>query len=87
MGDSYNDTKTSHLIIFLFLDLYMHSEIKKWGNSLALIIPAEKAKDLELEEGEAVDVEIKKCQRIDAFGVFSGSKTFKRDEKEHEDLW
>ena len=65
----------------------IHGEIKKWGNSLALIIPAEKVKDLGLEEGEAVDIDIKKCERIDAFGIFKGSKSFKRDEKEHEDLW
>ncbi len=65
----------------------IHSEIKRWGNSLALIIPSEKAKDLGLEEGEAVDADIRKCKRIDGFGIFKGGKPFKREDKEHEDLW
>ena len=65
----------------------IHSEIKRWGNSLALIIPSEKVKDLGLEEGIAVDIEIKKSERIDGFGIFKGAKPFKRDGKEHEDLW
>ena len=64
----------------------VHGEVKKWGNSLALIIPAEKAKELDISEGEAVDLDIKKCGRVDAFGIFKGAKPFKRDKDKHEKL-
>jgi antitoxin MazE len=36
--------------------LVMRTQISKWGNSLAVRIPATYAKDLELEEGMAFDV-------------------------------
>ncbi|MBI2079268.1 hypothetical protein HYT84_00765 [Candidatus Micrarchaeota archaeon] len=65
----------------------VHAEIKKWGNSFAFIIPAEKVKELDLEEGQSIDAEINKCERIDSFGIFKGKKPFKRDKDKHEDIW
>ena len=64
----------------------IHIEVKRWGNSLAVIIPAETAKELKLEEGVAVDLEIRKCERIDAFGILKSKVPFER-EHEHETHW
>ena len=63
----------------------IHGEIKKWGNSLAFIIPSEKAQEMELEEGIAIDVEVQKCKKIDAFGIFKEAKPFKRDPDDHKE--
>ena len=52
-----------------------------------MVIPAEAARELELNEGETIDADIRKCQRVDAFGVFKGAKPFRREEKEHKGLW
>ncbi len=65
----------------------IHSEIKRWGNSLALVIPAESARELELSEGIAVDFQIRKCRRVDSFGILKGKAPFQRERDEHDDLW
>ena len=62
-------------------------KIKRWGNSLALIIPKEIVKREDLTEGDIVKVEVAKEKRIDAFGMFKGGPSFKRDKDEHDDLW
>jgi len=66
--------------------MHISSEIRRWGNSLGLVIPAKIARKLGIKEGESVDVDIRKKTRVDGFGIFSGERPF-REEKEHEDLW
>lgn len=65
----------------------IHAEVKKWGNSLAFIIPAEKAEELGISAGEHVDAEIRKCERIDGFGLFKGAKPFVREKDSHDARW
>ena len=56
-------------------------EIKKWGNSLGVIIPAEEVKTLNLKEGEIILLDIKKKEKVDAFGIFKDAKSFQRKDR------
>ena len=59
------------------------TKIKRWGNSLALIIPREIAKREELNAGDVVKVEVSKEKRVDGFGMFKGIPKFKEDKEDH----
>jgi bifunctional DNA-binding transcriptional regulator/antitoxin component of YhaV-PrlF toxin-antitoxin module len=65
------------------------AKVKKWGNSLALIIPKEVAKIEDIGEGDTVKIEVSKEKRIDGFGIWKGLNLppFKRDLDGHDDLW
>lgn len=55
---------------------------KKWGNSLAIIIPKDEAKKLRLKENQEVTIEIKPARDVlkELFG-FAKSKTRKSTEE------
>jgi len=55
------------------------STIKKWGNSLGMIIPQETAKQMKLQENQEVIVEITLKKKEEGFGIFKGAKPFKRE--------
>lgn len=55
------------------------SKIKKWGNSLGIIIPKEDAKMMELKEGETIIVDFIRKKSLDGFGIFKKSGPFVRD--------
>ena len=59
------------------------TKIKRWGNSLALIVPKEIAKHEDLSEGDIVKIEISKEKRVDGFGMFRGIPKFKEDKEDH----
>jgi antitoxin component of MazEF toxin-antitoxin module len=60
--------------------------VKKWGNSLALIIPSEVAKREDLNEGDTVKIDISKDRRIDAFGIFKGAPRFAKEDEGESDF-
>lgn len=62
------------------------TKIKRWGNSLALIIPKDIAKLEELNEGDVVKVDISKEKRIDAFGMFRGAPSFSKEDEGDSDF-
>ena len=62
------------------------TKIKKWGNSLALIIPREIAKVEDLNEGDIVKMEISKGKRLDAFGIFKGAPRFSKEDEGDSDF-
>ena len=62
-------------------------ELKKWGNSLGIIIPKDKIDELGLSEHDFIDIDIIKKEKISGFGIFKGKAPFKRDQPEYEDLW
>jgi bifunctional DNA-binding transcriptional regulator/antitoxin component of YhaV-PrlF toxin-antitoxin module len=61
----------------------MEAEIRKWGNSKAIIIPSEEIERFGLGIGDKIDFSITKKEEIDGFGIFKGKKLppFKRDHK------
>lgn len=49
----------------------MRAKVKKWGNSLGLIIPADLAAKQGLKEGDEVEYQLKKCDDIkELFGKY-----------------
>jgi len=63
-------------------------ELKKWGNSLGIIIPKDKVKELGLSEHDIIDLDIVKKEKVSGFGIAEGRVPYKRENaSEHEDLW
>ena len=63
-------------------------ELKKWGNSLGIIIPKDKVDELGLSEHDILDLDIVKKEKISGFGIAEGRTPYKREHAaEHEDLW
>lgn len=65
----------------------VEAKIKKWGNSVGLIIPKTIVKVEDLHIGDTVKVDIAKEKRINAFGIFKGGPSFEREEDEHGEFW
>ena len=57
------------------------SKVKKWGNSLGIVVSREAVEEMRLREGQEVNVQIVKKQKPDGFGICEGAKPFQRDEK------
>src|SRR3989344_8169093 len=54
---------------FQHLNMIIESKLKKWGNSVGVIIPSNALKEENLREGEEIVVEVKKKSSIkDLFG-------------------
>ena len=62
-------------------------ELKGWGNSIGVILPAEKLKELGLQRGDTVDIEIVKKERVDGFGICKGAKPFEEEKETHRLFW
>lgn len=49
----------------------MRARVKKWGNSLGLIIPADLVSKEGLKEGDEVEYQLKKCDGVkELFGKY-----------------
>lgn len=64
----------------------IETEVKQWGNSLGIIIPAEKVREFSLKSGDMINIEVVTKKRIDAFGIVAGTPPFEEELFEHEDL-
>jgi len=63
-------------------------ELKRWGNSLGIIIPKDKIEELGLSEHDIIDLDIVKKEKVSGFGIAEGKTPYKREHAaEHEDLW
>ena len=62
------------------------TKIRKWGNSLAMIIPKEITKQEDLNEGDIVKVDISKGKKIDGFGILKGAPKFSREDEGDSDF-
>ena len=62
-------------------------ELKKWGNSLGIVIPKDKIDELSLSEHDLIDIDIMKKEKISGFGIAKARAPFERDYTEHEDKW
>lgn len=54
----------------------MQAKTKQWGNSLALIIPKEKVKEMKLKPGEEIDIRMEKKSNVlkELFGAIHFDK-------------
>lgn len=62
-------------------------ELKEWGNSIGLIVPAEKLKELGLQKGDRIEIEILQKKRVDGFGLCKGAKPFEEEMEAHKKFW
>ncbi len=62
-------------------------ELKGWGNSVGVILPAERLKELGLKEGDKINVDIVRKKRIDGFGVCRGASPFEEEKEGHGEMW
>ncbi len=59
--------------------------VKKWGNSLGIIIDSQTSKKLRLKEGQQVHIDIEPTVRASAFGKYPSLKVpFERDHDDRE---
>ncbi|RJQ22782.1 hypothetical protein C4580_00030 [Candidatus Woesearchaeota archaeon] len=59
----------------------IEAELKAWGHSLGVIIPAEEVKKLKLKRGDRIKFEVIRKKKVNGFGMFKGEKfePFERD--------
>ena len=62
-------------------------ELKEWGNSIGVIVPAEKLRELGLQKGDRIEIEIVQKNRIDGFGLCGGAKPFEEEKETHKKFW
>lgn len=67
--------------------VHVNVEVRKWGNSLGIIIPKKTARKIEITEGEKVEVDIVKKKLVDGFGILKGARPFREEDEAHERLW
>ena len=60
---------------------------RRWGHSLGFIIPSDVAKNIDLKEGQPLEIEIKLKTKINAFGKFKRGRPFNRKENERSGFW
>ena len=59
-------------------------EVKRWGNSLGIVIPKKSAVEMGITVHDHLDIDIVKKEHVNGF---RGKPPFVRDDAEHEDLW
>ncbi len=62
------------------------AELKEWGNSVGVIIPVEKLRELDLQKGDKVEIDIIKKKRIDGFSIYKGTKPFEEEKESHKEF-
>ncbi len=60
------------------------AQVKKWGNSLGIIIDKKVSKKLGLKEGEKINLDIISKEKMKGFGITKGAKSFRSENDERE---
>lgn len=61
--------------------------VKKWGNSIGIIIPNEIAKIEAISDGDIIKVDIMNNRRVSGFGMFKGIGPYVKEKDRRDDLW
>jgi predicted DNA-binding antitoxin AbrB/MazE fold protein len=69
--------------------MIVNSKLRKWGNSVGVVIPLDKIREVRMKEGEEVVVEVRKKESLrEVFGSLKdwkiGSQKFKDEVREDE---
>jgi hypothetical protein len=62
-------------------------ELKEWGNSVGVVLPIDKVRQMGLKKGDKIEIKIFLKKRIDGFGIAKGGKPFEEEKEEHEEFW
>jgi hypothetical protein len=60
--------------------------VRKWGNSLGIVIPRDAVGEAEVGDRDLVDVSIVKKKKTSGFGICRGAGPFVEEEEPHADL-
>lgn len=66
----------THYVYTMLSENTLDVELKEWGNSYGIRIPRKVAKQLGFRKGDTIQVQLKKMQEVDGFGIFEGSEPF-----------
>ncbi len=58
-------------------------ELKKWGNSVGVIVPVEELRQWGLHEGDKVVIDIVSKKRRNGFGMCKNGKSFREEREGH----
>ncbi len=61
-------------------------ELKRWGNSIGVILPTEELKDLGLQLGDKIEVDLVGKKMINAFGICKGAQPFHEEDEGNSDF-
>lgn len=61
--------------------------MKEWGNSVGVIVPAEKLKELGLHKGDKIEIDIVQKKKINGFGICKNAEPFEEEKEKHEEFW
>ena len=67
-------------------NMSIETEVRKWGNSLGIVIPAENVREFNLQQGDMVAIQLVGKKRVNAFGIARGAKKFEEESFEHEEI-
>jgi len=62
-------------------------ELKEWGNSVGIIVPTEKLKELGLRKGDRIEIDIVQKKRTEGFGICKGARPFEEEKEAHKEFW
>lgn len=62
-------------------------EIKEWGNSMGVVLPMDKIREMGLRKGDRIEINIIIKKKVDGFGISKGAEPFEEDKEEHEEFW
>ena len=62
-------------------------ELKEWGNSIGVVLPMDKIREMGLRKGDKIEIKIITKKRVDGFGISKGAEPFEEDKEEHEEFW
>ena len=65
----------------------MEVELKEWGNSVGVILPSEKLKELGLRRGDIVEIYLVAKKMVNGFGIARGAKSFEEEKETHKEFW
>jgi hypothetical protein len=60
--------------------------VKKWGNSLGILLPKEIVEETDVSEEDIVDIHIVKKKKATGFGLCRGASPFIEDDDSHADI-
>lgn len=62
-------------------------ELKEWGNSIGVILPIEKLRELGLRKGDRIDINIILKKKINGFGISKEKSPFQEEKEAHKEFW
>lgn len=66
---------------------YVTAKVKRWGNSLGLLIPRDVVVEKEISENDVVNVHILKKRKVNGFGLCRGKASYREESEAHKEIW